>query len=149
MQSNSFLAFSLTVLATRHDLAVHDIVADNLNNRQYISYDLEVPEHLTIDEAHQLASHLEESIKKEIGGELEINTHIEPLKSAKIFSTNAEPAEFSRINQIITEIATRVPLLLDAHNILARKIEGKLFITVHCSVPKQMPFTLAFNRPAV
>lgn len=134
---------SIQILAARHDLAVHDIVADNLNNRQFISYDLEVPEHSTINEAHQLASHLEESIKKEIGGELEINTHIEPLKSETIFSVNVEPLEVSRINQIIKEIIEKVPLLLDAHNILARKIEGKLFITVHCSVPKQTPLTLA------
>jgi len=134
---------SIQVLATRHDLAVHDIVADNLNNRQFISYDLEVPEHLTIYEAHQLASHLEESIKKEIGGEPEINTHIEPLKSEAIFSTNVEPLEISRINRIINKIVETVPSFLDVHNILTRKIENKLFITLHCSVSKQTSLSSA------
>ena len=79
--SNETMIENIQILAHIHDVSVHDITIHLVDNKKYINFDLEVKNDSTISEAHDIATKLEDSIKTEFGNDVEINTHIEPLRS--------------------------------------------------------------------
>ncbi len=125
-------------LAAKNNLAVHKIIIDKLNDKQYISYDVEMTDSLTIQAAHDLATSLEDDIKNELGDEVELNSHIEPLKHEAILSTNVSENEFAKIVFTINQINEEIVEITDVHNILVRKIVDKYFISFHCNAPSVM-----------
>jgi cation diffusion facilitator family transporter len=122
-------------LAAKHNLAVHDVVVDELDGRQYISYDLEVPDAFTVKEAHDLATLIEEEIKEEMGGGIELNSHIEPLKNEAILSSNVGREEFEKVMNVLKKTDQEVGEISDVHNVLVRKIGEKYFVSFHCLAP--------------
>ncbi|HCE48846.1 MAG TPA: cation transporter, partial [Candidatus Jacksonbacteria bacterium] len=127
------------VLANKLELAVHDIVVDNLDGHKYLSYDLEVPADLSTAEAHALASRLEEEIKADTGGEIEVASHIEPLKSNVVLTANVSPEELATVEAAIKKISATIPEIYGIHNMLIREGDGDLFVTLHCLVKKDLP----------
>ena len=91
-----------------------------------------MPANLTVFKAHEIASHLEEEIQSEVGADVEISTHIDPLIFEEAVSGELTNDEVVTINKTIQDCMTQVEVIEDAHNILVRKINGKIFITLHC-----------------
>ncbi len=123
---------SIRALALKNGFSVHDVIVDNLDNKQYISYDLELPDDLTIKEAHDIATNFEKSIKNEVEDNTELNSHIEPLKKHAILSSNITKEEQKRVKDAISEIDKTIEEICEPHNILIRRIEEKLFVSFHC-----------------
>lgn len=122
----------IRTLSSKHLLSVHNIIVDNLDNHKYISYDLELPGNLSVVKAHEIASHLENEIQSEVGLDVELSTHIDPLNIEEAISGKLTDQEIISINKYILELMSQAELLEDAHNILIRKIDGKILITMHC-----------------
>lgn len=119
------------IVAKNHDLSVHDIVVHTQNQKKYLSFDLEVDDVLTIKQAHQIANNLEKEIVNEIGEEIEINSHIEPIKSDIIFGENVGKDQEKEIITKIKEVASTLLLVREIHDIQIRKAKKKLFISLH------------------
>lgn len=122
-------------LAAKHNLAAHDVVVDKLDDKQYISYDLEAPDALTIKEAHDLATLTEEEIKAELGDGVELNSHIEPLKSEAVLSSNVRREELQKVMEVLNKTDEEVEEISNVHNTLVRKIGEKYFVSFHCLAP--------------
>ncbi|MEI7498666.1 MAG: cation diffusion facilitator family transporter [Candidatus Falkowbacteria bacterium] len=125
-------------LAAKHNLVVHDIVADTLDNKQFVSYDLEVSDILTMTDAHDLATMLEDEIINELGDDVELNSHIEPLKHDAILSSNVNAEEMKQITTAITTVDLEIKEISQVHNVLVRKIEDKYFVSFHCLAPGEL-----------
>lgn len=125
-------------LAVKNNLAVHKVIVDQLDDKQYISYDVEMADDLTIQAAHDLATILEEEIRSELGVEVELNSHIEPLKHRAILSSNVTDEELREITRSINDAKSEVAGITETHNILARKIGEKYFISFHCCAPRDL-----------
>lgn len=136
---------SIQILSAKHSMSVHDIVVENLENKKYVSYDLEVPGHLTVRGAHDLAEHLEKEIKKELGDEVVLSAHIEPLFHQEILSENILPEELKRLEEIIKNLVNSAVPITEAHDILFRKMGHNLFVTLHCLVDGDVPLEVAHN----
>lgn len=122
------------IAALNRGLSVHNVVVHILSDKKYVSFDLEVGVDFTIRKSHQIASNLEGAIKSEIGEDIEINTHIEPLRSEAqggILSS----AEEKKVKMAITGIARNFKIIREVHDIQVRKTQGRIFITVHCLFP--------------
>jgi cation diffusion facilitator family transporter len=118
--------------AAKHAYSVHGIVVDSLNDKKFISYDLELPGKLTVLEGHEIASHLEEEIRLEIGADVELSSHVDPCVVEETSSSPFSDQEIASIKKMIVELAGQVGGIKDAHNILIRKIGEKIIITLHC-----------------
>lgn len=136
--SSETMIEAIRILAEREGLAVHDIVVDTLDEKKFISYDLEVSEHLSVGDAHNIATGFETLIIKEIGEEAEINTHIDPSATEATQSSGINDAEKEKILSHVRSAAEQVPNLRNPHNILARRVKGSIMVTVHCYAPKEM-----------
>jgi len=142
---NETVVETVRTLAAKHDLAVHDVIVDDLEGRRHVSYDLEVPDDLTVGGAHDLASHFEEAVKAEVGDDIEVNSHIEPLKKEAILSSNVTADEMDEVLSAMRGSDQEVTEISDPHSILVRKIGDKFFVSLHCLAPAELSIEVVHN----
>ena len=129
--NNETIIENIQILAHTHGVSVHDITIHLVDNKKYINFDLEVASDLTILKAHTIADKLENSIKKEFGNDIEINTHIEPLRSNMLEGKKVNKTEEEKIIKEINNIASDFKDIYEIHNFEIRKINEKIFISIH------------------
>ena len=93
--------------------------------KTYVRASVEVLDYLTHEEAHDLASNVETSIKNFLGNS-EIAIHTEPCKSEM-------PTE-----KLIEKMAVEVEGVRQVHEISTAHANGKLYITLHAGVDAKM-----------
>jgi len=129
---------SVQVLAAKSGLSIHGVVVDTMDDKKYISYDLELPGSLTIAEVHNMATRLEDNIKKEFGEEVELNCHMEPLRTDAILSSKVTEKERENIMDIINRADGQIKEIKKVHNVLIRRIDGGYFVSLHCLSPSDL-----------
>jgi cation diffusion facilitator family transporter len=128
------IAERIHVIGVNHNLHVHNISSNIMEDKKYISFDVEVEHNLTIKEAHEVVSTLEQEIRKEFDGDLDISVHIDPSRSEERRSQAVSSDEETVIKKIIIGAAKTIGRIHEVHDIQIRKTEKeKLFITLHCS----------------
>jgi len=128
------IAERIHVIGVNHNLHVHNISSNIMEDKKYISFDVEVEHNLTIKEAHEVVSTLEQEIRKEFDGDLDISVHIDPSRSEERRSQAVSSDEETMIKKIIIGAAKTISRIHEVHDIQIRKTEKeKLFITLHCS----------------
>ena len=68
------------VIARNQGLAVHHVTVHDIHGKRSVSLDLEVDRKLALGSAHDIASELEAALREELGPDVEVETHIEPLQ---------------------------------------------------------------------
>ena len=126
------LVEQVQIAAARHNLQANKIIIHEQEGKKYISYELELDENLKLENAHEIATRLEKTIRDEIGNDVEISTHIEPLRGIVIRGHKVTPAEEIEIKKTVLNISEESKQVKNVHKILARKERGKLFISLHC-----------------
>ena len=72
------------VIARNRALAVHHVTVHSIGSRLSISLDLEVGHDLSLGQAHEIADGLEAAVRAELGADVEVETHIEPLQLQRL-----------------------------------------------------------------
>src|SRR4028118_774434 len=73
--------------------------------RASLSLDLEVDGRMSLGAAHALATKLESAIRDELGSEMEVDTHIEPLRIAPMAGHDETPETLARIERTLSTTA--------------------------------------------
>ncbi len=68
------------VIARNQALAVHHVTVHSIAGRLAVAVDLEVEGQLKLGDAHEIASGLEDAVCRELGPDVEVETHIEPME---------------------------------------------------------------------
>jgi cation diffusion facilitator family transporter len=89
--------------------------------KTFVRATVQIPDYLSFEEAHDLASKLELKIKS-ILGNTDVAIHTEPC-------TTEMPTE-----KLVEKLATEVEGVKEAHEVNATHTEGKLYITLHVHV---------------
>ncbi|MET0538594.1 MAG: cation-efflux pump [Xanthobacteraceae bacterium] len=124
----------IMVIARNHGLAVHHVTVHAIANRLAVSLDLEVDGALTLGAAHEVASGLEHAIGDELGPNVEVDTHIEPLQPHDGTGRDAPPERVSAVREALSEIAEKIELVGEIHDVRVREAEGGEVINFHCRV---------------
>ncbi|MGE4246227.1 MAG: cation-efflux pump [Parvibaculaceae bacterium] len=122
------------LIAGRRGLAVHHLTVQALKDRLSVSFDLELDGRMALKEAHEIATGLETAIREELGEDVEVESHIEPMHTASLDGANADDTQRKRIEATLKSLADRDELLTGIHNVRARENEHGLFVTFHCRV---------------
>jgi cation diffusion facilitator family transporter len=122
------------VIARNRGLAVHHVTVHAIEGRLAISLDLEVDGVLSLRAAHDIASGLEEAVRDELGPNVEVETHIEPLQSADVPGREASPERVTAVQAALSEIAAKVDLVGEVHDVRVRRAEGGEIVIFHCLV---------------
>ncbi|MCK9352436.1 MAG: cation diffusion facilitator family transporter [Candidatus Paceibacterota bacterium] len=137
--STETIVESIHILGHKHGFPVHHVTVHTEEGKKFISCDLEVARTLSLKEAHDRATHFEKLIAEEIGEEAEISTHIDPSEDRSLESTAVSNNELNRITREIKTVMLQIPMLSEAHNILAQRAEKKVTVSVHCYADPEMP----------
>jgi cation diffusion facilitator family transporter len=123
------------VIAASQRVPVHHVTVQHVDAQFSVSFDLEVDGGQTISEAHKTASSLERAIRRELGDEVEVESHIEPLQVDAVTGGSLPWSDYRAIRDSIEAMAEATPVLLDAHDIRIRQTAHGFYISFHCHVP--------------
>jgi cation diffusion facilitator family transporter len=120
------------LIAQRQGCAIHHLTVQNLDGRMAVSFDLEVDGELPLGAAHGIATKLESGIRAELGADVEVESHIEPLPDRQLEGTEAGETVRARVEKALRSLAASTAKLADLHNVRVRETEGGLFVHYHC-----------------
>ena len=126
------VAERVMVIARNRALAVHHVTVHALSGNLSVSLDLEVDGNLSLSAAHEIASGLEAAIKDELGHDVEVDTHIEPLQVDELTGKDAAPSRVGEITAALQEIAAVRGFLKDVHEIRVRDTAEGEIVNFHC-----------------
>ena len=131
------------LIARNSGLAVHHIAVQALAEHLSVSVDLEVEGTLALAAAHDIASQLEESIREELGPEVEVETHIEPLPALLLAGRDAAPARVAEIRGALTAITIEITGLGETHDVRVRETTDGEIVNFHCQVDPTLSVSAA------
>ena len=134
------------VIAGRRRLFVHHVGIQHIDNRACVTLDLEVDGRMPLAEAHEIATALEKEVANEIGAEIEIETHIEPMEMRELFGHEADPRTQATFLAILQKHAAHIEGLRNVHDVRLRAAENGLFGLFHCNVPGDTPVEIVHMR---
>jgi cation diffusion facilitator family transporter len=122
------------VTARNRALAVHHVTVHDIGGRLLVALDLEVDGALTLSEAHDVASGLESALADELGPDVEIETHIEPLEPDGLAGQNARQDRAAEVQAALAALAAQTGVLQDVHNVRVRETAAGEIVNFHCRV---------------
>jgi divalent metal cation (Fe/Co/Zn/Cd) transporter len=122
------------VIARNRALAVHHVTVHAIGARLSISLDLEVDDSLSLGQAHDIADGLEAAVRAELGPEVEVETHIEPLQIGGASGRDAPRERVMSVREALTEIAGKVDFIGQIHDVRVRETADGEIVNFHCRV---------------
>jgi len=128
------IAERVHVIGLNHNLHAHNISSNLADKKKHITFDVEIDQQLTIKQAHDTVTALEEELRREFDGDLDICIHLDPLRNEEHSTTSLLPLEEELVRDMIVKASESIVKIHDVHDIQIRKTDKeKLFITLHCA----------------
>ncbi len=122
------------VIARDLGLAIHHVAVQTIAARLSVSTDLEVEGTQSLAAAHEVASRLEQAVRDELGTEVEVETHIEPLLVDVLSGRDAAAARIAEVREVLTSLAVEIPDLAEVHDVRVRETPDGEIVNFHCRV---------------
>jgi cation diffusion facilitator family transporter len=134
------------VIARNRALAVHHVTVHQLRGKLAVSLDLEVDGKLSLREAHDLADGLETAIAGELGLDVEVETHIEPLEPQEASGREAPPERVKAVEIALAELAPETRVIRDVHDVRVRETDEGEIVNFHCRVDPDLTVQTAHEK---
>jgi cation diffusion facilitator family transporter len=122
------------VIARDLGLAIHHIAVQAISGRLSVSADLEVEGTQSLTAAHETASRLEDAVRDELGPDVEVETHIEPLPADVLAGRDAGAARVDEVREALATLAAEIPDLGEVHDVRVRETADGEIVNFHCWV---------------
>ncbi|MBG1231610.1 cation-efflux pump [Aestuariivirga litoralis] len=122
----------VSVIAAERGLYIHHLVVQNISGKLAVSFDVEMDGATPLDEAHERATELEDAIRDGLGGDVEVESHVEPKPESQLHGEDAGPAVTAKVEKAIKTIAAAENEMSDVHNVRVRRVDQGLFVHYHC-----------------
>src|SRR5580658_6191612 len=109
------------VIARDLGLAIHHVAVQTIAGRLSVSTDLEVEGAQSLAAAHDIASRLEQAVRDELGSDVEVETHIEPLPADVLAGRDATPARLAEVREALAALAPEFASLGEVHDVRVRE----------------------------
>jgi cation diffusion facilitator family transporter len=119
----------LLVAAKRH-VPIHNVIVQQVDGRSSVSFDVEIDGHMPLGHAHDIVSGLEFDTRNELGTDIEVETHIEPLEPRELPGQNAPQKTRTEITAALIRHA--VAPVTGIHNVRVRETPAGLVVNYHC-----------------
>lgn len=132
--NNETIAERVHVIGLNHNLHAHNISTSLSGEKKQITFDVEIDQRLTIKQAHDTVTALENELHREFDGELDICIHLDPLRYDERTTTDLLAEEEKQVQALIITASKKIEKIHNVHDIQIRKNEQqRLIITLHCS----------------
>ena len=119
------------LVAARRRLPVHHVTVQDIDGIKSVSLDLEMDGSLSHGRAHEIASALENAIQAEIGENIEVETHMEPLEVLELPGQDAGPTITNLIERSLSR-HSGAAAVNDLHSVRVRTTPAGLVVNYHC-----------------
>jgi cation diffusion facilitator family transporter len=111
-----------------HNVVVHAF--DEQGRRKlHVTLHAKVREGMSLEEAHDLSERVEDAVGHEIGPDVRVDSHMEPLRAAE-FGRDVT-VEREEIAAVVREEATSEADVLDCHEVLLTSTAGAISVVAH------------------
>jgi cation diffusion facilitator family transporter len=135
----------IMVIARNRALAVHHVTVHDIRGQLAVALDLEVDRKLTLGAAHDIADGLEAALREELGPDVEVETHIEPLQQDAA-GREAPPERVKAVQMTLAEIAAEVGVITEVHNVRVRETDEGEIVNFHCRVDPALTVQTVHER---
>lgn len=118
-------------VASRNNWYVHDISIQDVGGNLHLEQHVELNERLTMKEAHDEVTRLEAEMKSEVPEIQSILTHIESEPATIEHSDRV--VHDPRLQKKLRHIASSMREILDMHEVIVRRVGGRLYVSCHCT----------------
>jgi len=115
--NNETIAERVHVIGLNHNLHAHNISTSLSGEKKQITFDVEIDQRLTIKQAHDTATALEDALHREFDGELDICIHLNPLRYDERTTTPLPAEEEAQVRELIVNTSKRIDKIHDVHDI--------------------------------
>jgi len=134
------------MIARNRGLAIHHVAAQTISGRLSVSADLEVDGTQPLSLAHDTATRLEEAVRDELGENVEVETHIEPLPADILAGRDATPERRSEVREALLALARDIPDLGEVHDVRVRETADGEIVNFHCRVDPALSVSAVHNE---
>jgi len=134
------------VIARNRALAVHHVTVHAIAGRLSVSLDLEVDGSLAFSRAHEIADGLEQAVRDELGLEVEVETHIEPLQTRGLSGRDAADERVQAVHGELSTIAQKLGVVRDVHDVRVRETPDGEIVNFHAYVDPLMSVSDVHDR---
>jgi cation diffusion facilitator family transporter len=124
----------IMVIARNRALAVHHVTVHSIGDRLAVSLDLEVDGSLGFNAAHEVASGLEQAVRAELGPEVEVETHIEPMQTDGLSGRDMPGERIAAVRAALIDLAGQIGLVGEVHDVRVRETVDGEIVNFHCRV---------------
>jgi len=128
--------------AARQGLSIHALRAHDVRGRLSLEMHIEVPDHLTLIQAHERATAFEAALRGQVAELSDIVTHIEPAGDAEARRA-AVRVGLEQVRQAILQLSEQAPGIKDCHSISLHREGNDLSVSFHCSMAPHLPISEA------
>ena len=132
--SNETVLERVMVIARNRALAVHHVTVHAFGGRLSVSLDLEVDGGLALRRAHEIADGLEQAVRDELGTEVEVETHIEPLQTRGVLGRDAAEERVNAVRGELSVLAGGLGFVRDVHDVRVRDTADGEIVNFHATV---------------
>jgi divalent metal cation (Fe/Co/Zn/Cd) transporter len=122
------------VIARDLGVAIHHVAVQAISGRLAVSTDVEVEGTQSLAAAHDTATRLEQAVRDELGPNVEVETHIEPLPADVLAGHDASSARIGEVSEALATLAAALPDLAEVHDVRVRETTDGEIVNFHCRV---------------
>jgi len=134
------------VIARNRALAIHHVTVQAIAGRLSVSLDLEVDGSLAFSRAHEIADGLEQAVRDELGVEVEVETHVEPLQTRGLFGRDAADERIRAVQDELSGIAQTLGVVRDVHDVRVRETPDGEIVNFHAYVDPLLSVSEVHDR---
>ena len=129
----------IRAVATRHNLNVHDISVQDLGGNLLVEQHVELDERLSLKEAHDRVTRLENEMKQDVQEISSILTHIESEPAT--IETSDGPVRVPSFERRLHAVAGGFPEVVDMHDLMFKRVKGRLYLSAHITMRDDLPLS--------
>jgi len=134
------------VIARNRALAIHHVTVHAIAGRLSVSLDLEVDGSQAFSRAHEIADGLEQAVRDELGVEVEVETHIEPLQTRGLSGRDAAHERIKIVHDELAAIAGKLGSVRDVHDVRVRETPDGEIVNFHAYVDPGLSVSEVHDR---
>jgi cation diffusion facilitator family transporter len=138
VDNDKSLVENVRSIAARNGFNVHSLQVHDVSGHMSLDMHAEVPDTLTVAEAHGRITELEEALKHESSELDSVIIHIEPVGDKEIRRA-ASPTSSKDVQDEVKKLSAQLPRVIDCHNISIFHYGAELLVTFHCTLAPNIP----------
>jgi len=131
------MARRIRAVAYRNQMFVHNISLHEEGGRVHVDLHLEVDDHLSLQQAHDLATHFEQDLREDTAEIADVTTHLESRGTGigdGVDVTADEPALVARIAALTDAIVGAA----SCHDVTVRRHGSAISVALHCAFARDL-----------